>query len=100
MSLNQKKSTLQKPRKIRDQTIHVTKSEMTLNRVTKRQYSTVLVAHIHDLELWFICDPSDVTQNFLIYCYLPFGKLHQFNSIQYKYMILIKDDRLFESDCI
>ena len=38
---NQRKLTLQKPRKIWDQTNHVIKSEMTLNRVTKRQYSTV-----------------------------------------------------------
>ena len=42
VSLNQRKSTLQKPRKIWDQTNYVTKSEMTMNRVTIRQYSTVL----------------------------------------------------------
>ena len=42
MSLNQRKSTQQKPRKIWDQTNYVSKSEMTLNRVTKRQYSTII----------------------------------------------------------
>ena len=43
MLINQRKLTLQEPRKIRDQTDHVAKSEMTLDRVTKRQYSTVYI---------------------------------------------------------
>ena len=47
VSLNKRKSTQQKPRKIRDQTNNDTKSEMTLKRVTKRQYSTVRVCDLN-----------------------------------------------------
>ena len=47
--MNRKKITLQKPRKIRDQTMATVKSVLPLNLVPKRQFSTV---HMLSPSIW------------------------------------------------